>query len=217
MDFLLFSFHHLSFYTYFMISTSLNYKYYKKKKKNPCGHDINTRMRKYLRKQARGLQVHGTNHSTLMQKLLWKLCLSFTCSFQSTRRLCTSCGKAKHPHSSGSGCFPKTEDSLMALTGTERRHHGTWADSVPAEFSHPKPCSNQSPGVRKAGAWKNFFQAVSPNPLLVLCQAVNTGLEWLAITVLQSGHRWDDSWFIHTYKSRTRSTCCFPLHQLQYQ
>lgn len=174
-------------------------------------------MRKYLWRQAWGLQVHKTKHSTLMQKLLWKLCLSFTCSFQSTQWLCTSCGRADQPHSSGSGCFPKTENSLMALTGTEGHHLGTWADPVPSEFSHPKPCSNKSPGVCRAGAWKNFFQAVSPNPLLVLCQAVNTGSEWLAITVLPSGHCWDDSWFIHTKKSRIRSTCCFPLHLLQYQ
>lgn len=143
-------------------------------------------MRKYLQKQAWGLQAQKTKHSTLMQKLLWKLCLSFICSFQGTQRQCTSCGRANHPHSSGSGCFPY---------GSDR----DWADSVPVEFSHPKPCSNQHPEACKASAWKKFFQAVSPNPLLVLCQAVNNGSEWLAMTVLESGHFWDDLWFVHTY------------------
>ena len=134
MDFLFFSFYHLSFYTYFMTSTSY------KKQKFLAGMTLTCPWENICKSRHEGCKC--TKQTTLMQKLLWKLHLSFTCSFQSTQRLYTSCGRVNRPHGSGLGCCPKKEDSLMALTGTEGCHHGTSADSVPVEFSHPKPCSN---------------------------------------------------------------------------
>lgn len=64
---------------------------------------------------------------------LWKLCpFHAHCS---QYRLQTSCGRANHAHSSGSGV------RLVALTRTDGRLHGTWADSALTELSCPKQCS----------------------------------------------------------------------------